>query len=143
MATARYALAGAGIRSAGLGFGGYTTATQPQQKNINSTIFSPATGAWASGGNMGTARNSLAGAGTQTAGLGFGGSTGSFSNATEEYDGSSWGPGGNMTTARSYYGRLWNSNSSFRIWWIYIPPTFQILMPQKNIMDQRGQVEEI
>jgi hypothetical protein len=30
-------------------------------------------GAWATGGNMGTGRYSLAGAGTQTAGLAFGG----------------------------------------------------------------------
>jgi hypothetical protein len=34
-----------------------------------------------------TARNALAGAGTQTAALAFGGSTGSPTTATEEYDG--------------------------------------------------------
>jgi hypothetical protein len=34
-----------------------------------------ATGAWATGGNLGTARERLAGAGTQTAGLAFGGFT--------------------------------------------------------------------
>jgi hypothetical protein len=33
-------------------------------------------GAWATGGNMGTARYALAGAGTQTAGLAFGGYVG-------------------------------------------------------------------
>jgi hypothetical protein len=31
--------------------------------------------AWSAGGNMGTARKGLGGAGTQTAGLGFGGNT--------------------------------------------------------------------
>jgi hypothetical protein len=48
-----------------------------------------AAGAWASGNNMNTARLGLAGAGTQTAGLGFGGEIpGSVeSGATEEYDG--------------------------------------------------------
>jgi hypothetical protein len=47
-------------------------------------------GAWATGNNMGTARYNLAGAGTQTAALGFGG-YGPTANtgATEEYDGSS------------------------------------------------------
>ena len=44
-------------------------------------------GTWASGGNLGTARRLLAGAGTQTVGLGFGGTTGSVSTATEEWSG--------------------------------------------------------
>ncbi len=43
--------------------------------------------AWTAGGNMGTARYRLSGAGTQTAGLGFGGKTPSITNATEEYAG--------------------------------------------------------
>ena len=49
---------------------------------------------------MGTARYSLAGAGTQTAGLAFGGAPGSIA-ATEEYDGSSWTAGGTMNNGRS------------------------------------------
>jgi hypothetical protein len=57
--------------------------------------------AWASGGNMGTAREQLAGAGTQTVGLAFGGTTGSAVVNTEEYDGSTWVSGGNMGTART------------------------------------------
>ena len=56
-------------------------------------------GVWASGGNLGTARYQLAGAGTQTVGLAFGG-TGP-SAATEEYDGSAWTAGGNLGTTRS------------------------------------------
>ena len=44
-------------------------------------------GSWATGGNMGTTRYALAGAGTQTAGLGFGGYTFNATNATEEYAG--------------------------------------------------------
>jgi hypothetical protein len=43
---------------------------------------------WTSSGSLGTARFGLAGAGTQTAGLGFGGS--GPTDATEEYDGSTW-----------------------------------------------------
>jgi hypothetical protein len=58
-------------------------------------------GAWATGGNMGTSRERLAGAGIQTAALGFGGySPGVFAGATEEYDGASWTTGGNLGTAR-------------------------------------------
>jgi hypothetical protein len=53
---------------------------------------------------MGTARRSLSGAGLQTAGLAFGGSAATVSNATEEYDGSAWTGGGNMSTARRNLG---------------------------------------
>ena len=49
---------------------------------------------------MGTARYQPAGAGTQTAGLGFGGLTTALTAATEEYDGSAWTAGGNLGTAR-------------------------------------------
>ena len=64
-------------------------------------------GAWASGGNMTTARQGLAGAGTQTEGLAFGGIAAPFptlSNSTEEYNGSTWAGGGNMGTARTDLG---------------------------------------
>ena len=58
-------------------------------------------GAWATGGNIGTGRHYLAGAGTQTAGLAFGGKSSSgATNATEHYDGSAWTAGGNLGTAR-------------------------------------------
>src|SRR5210317_941246 len=55
---------------------------------------------WNSGGNMGTARTSLAGAGTQTAGLAFGGAP----PATEEYSGYTWSTGGSLGTARQSLG---------------------------------------
>ena len=58
------------------------------------------TGVWSSGGNLGTARYKLAGAGTQTAGLCMGGTTGSASNVTEEYNGTSWSVGGTLGTGR-------------------------------------------
>ena len=48
---------------------------------------------------MNTGRQLLSGAGTQTAGLAFGGNV-SPSGATEEYDGSTWAAGGTMGTAR-------------------------------------------
>ena len=58
-----------------------------------------ATAAWSSGSPLITARRNLAGAGTQTAGLGFGGGP-PITVATEEYNGSGWVTGGNMGTAR-------------------------------------------
>jgi hypothetical protein len=58
-------------------------------------------GTWTAGGNLGTGRNSLAGAGTQTAGLAFGGFDEFVtSNSTEEYNGTSWTAGGNLGTGR-------------------------------------------
>jgi len=61
--------------------------------------------ATSSGGNMGTARYGVGGAGTQTAGLAFTGSPGSspyLSNATEEYSGFSWSSGGNYPVSTRY-----------------------------------------
>jgi len=89
--------------TSGLLAGGYQTNYLANTQEWNSTIFSPATGAWASGGNMNTARRYLGGCGTQTAGLGFGGDPGvapSAATTTEEYDGAAWAAGGNMNTGR-------------------------------------------
>jgi hypothetical protein len=61
-------------------------------------------GAWATGNNMNTARYALAGAGTQTAALAFGGGLPSpVTGATEEYNGTSWtnNPTG-LNTARAF-----------------------------------------
>jgi hypothetical protein len=81
--------------------GGYTGTTYPTAtEEYNSNINAITKAAWASGGNLTTARYVLAGAGTQTAGLAFGGRNPGDSNATEEYNGTSWGPGGNLGTAR-------------------------------------------
>ena len=61
---------------------------------------------WAAGGNMSTARFQIAGAGTQTEALGFGGNVGLnvVTAATEEYNGSAWTGGGNLGTARRDFG---------------------------------------
>ena len=42
-------------------------------------------GTWSSGGNLTTARDYLAGCGTQAAGLSFGGHSNAYSAVTEEY----------------------------------------------------------
>ena len=53
---------------------------------------------WATGGTLGTARYRVAGAGTQTAGIGTGGYIpgSGLQSSVEEYDGSSWTGGGAM-----------------------------------------------
>ena len=55
---------------------------------------------WKVGGAMITARQVLAGAGTNTAALAFGGATPTIVACTESYNGTSWSAGGAMITAR-------------------------------------------
>ena len=63
-------------------------------------LLQTATGTWASGGNMNTARgNGLGGAGSsQSNGLAFGGDGGG--NLTESYNGSSWSETAELNTSR-------------------------------------------
>jgi hypothetical protein len=67
-----------------------------------------AAGSWATGGDLNTARSTLAGAGTQTAGLGFGGGNPTIVGATEEYNGTSWAnnPTGLNTARRLLLGQV-------------------------------------
>ena len=57
---------------------------------------------WSSGGNLNTARNGNAGAGTTTAGIVFGGKTppNNYVGNTEKYNGSSWTEVNDMNTGR-------------------------------------------
>jgi hypothetical protein len=72
--------------------------------DINRLQYSYCGGVWSAGGALSTPRYSLAGAGTQNAGLAFGGRLGSPSyscvSCTEEYNGTSWSAGGALSTAR-------------------------------------------
>ena len=71
--------------------------------NTTSNLFKGAVagaGAWSAGGSLNTASNGLAGCGTQSAGLSFGGYAAAVSAVTEEYNGTSWSAGGNLATAR-------------------------------------------
>ena len=58
-----------------------------------------AAGAWRTGNDMNTARMNPSGAGTQTAGLAFGGRP-PEKNETEEYNGTTWSEQNNLNTAR-------------------------------------------
>jgi hypothetical protein len=54
---------------------------------------------WSTGGNLNTARGQLAGAGTQTAALAFGGNSPTLA-VTESYNGSAWTEVNDLNTAR-------------------------------------------
>ena len=61
-------------------------------------------GSWTSGGSLNTARRWIGTAGTQTAGLAFGGQippSGYSTNVTEEYGGTSWTSGANLNVTRA------------------------------------------
>ena len=65
--------------------------------------------AWSAGGNLNTPRGIMGGAGTQTAGLGFGGYKTPYPPfatyaESEEYSGFAWTSGGNLNTARRNLG---------------------------------------
>ena len=57
--------------------------------------------AWSAGSSMSNAKNFRGGAGTQTAGLAYGGAS-PYIASTEEYNGTGWASGGDLNTARSY-----------------------------------------
>ena len=92
---------GTGTQTAGMVFAGFDAATAlGQTEQYNGT-------SWTEVGDLTTARGKLgsATAGSQTAALGFGGSTAEPSNPaivnnSEEYNGSSWTEGDNLNTAR-------------------------------------------
>ena len=92
-----FAAGGAGTQTAGLGFGG-----NAGPANTNATYEYNGTG-WSNvPATLGTAKSyvSSAAAGTQTATLVAGGSTGTPTGQTEEYNGTSWSEQNDMANAR-------------------------------------------
>ena len=75
------------------------------------TVYS---GIWSTGGSMITARDYLAGAGTQNAALAFGGSivNGARVACTEAYNGSTWTAGGALIVARDALGGAGTQNAA-------------------------------
>jgi hypothetical protein len=93
--------AGAGTQASALAIAGYA----PFPIGVSSCTEESSTQtfacSWATGGNLISARQRLSAAGTQNAGLAFGGYCAPASLAcTEEYDGTSWTAGGALITAR-------------------------------------------
>src|SRR5210317_130049 len=78
-------------------------------------------GAWATGGNLNTARFNLAGSGTQTAGLAFGGSP-PDTGVTESYDGTSWTELNDLNTSRGYLAGAGTQTSAIAIGGYIAPP---------------------
>jgi hypothetical protein len=68
------------------------------------TIKDVATGTWSSGGSLNTGRSLLGGAGTNTAGIVFGGYRPAYHAVTETYDGTSFTEVNDMNTARYNLG---------------------------------------
>ena len=62
--------------------------------------FETTNGYWVEDAGLNTARNSIAGTGTQNSALSFGGYTGSASAVTEKFNGISWSSTGSLNTAR-------------------------------------------
>ena len=104
LGTARRYLAGFGSQTAALANGGNAPAVSniTEEYNFSASIITGA--AWASGGNLSTARTTAGDCGIQTAGIVMMGNIGTApytSNATEEYDGSVWTAGGNTPFSSS------------------------------------------
>jgi hypothetical protein len=136
LATARYNLAGAGTQTAGLSFWWiyWSSCYKCQQKNIMDQFLDR----WGKCRN--TARRNLGGAGLQTAALAFGGATqpgDTPSSATEEYNGSTWTPGGTLGTARRYLGGCGTQTAGLGFW-RYLPGV-SCNWSKKNMMVLLGQ----
>jgi hypothetical protein len=81
------------------------TKTLALENNTIAAVFSMM-GSWTVSNNMNVARYGLAGCGTQTSGLSFGGtnSVTTYLRITEEYDGTSWTLSNNMNVTKGYLG---------------------------------------
>ena len=96
MNTARRQIAGAGIQTAGLAFGGFYA---PEQYTGLTEAYDGSS--WTEVGDLNTGRHKVSGTGLQTAALAFGGINPSATLAVSEtYDGSSWTEGPDLGTAR-------------------------------------------
>jgi hypothetical protein len=91
-------------------------------------------------GSLNTARSDLAGCGTQTAALGFGGILDLHTGATEEYDGSTWtsNPTGLNTVRQGLAGA---GTQTAALAFGGSRSTMQLIQEQqKNMTDQLGQL---
>ena len=91
-----------GTQTAAFGAGGYNPALPHLAVDANTEEYDGSS--WTNTNDMGTARYSGCGCGTQTAGLATGG-TSSSGNAdlnNEEYNGSTWTEAGNISTGHGY-----------------------------------------
>jgi len=109
LATARAQAFGIGAPTAGIVFGG--TAPGPKlsvAEEYNNSINTITAAAWSSGGAYPTSTDDPGSAGTRTAGLVFSGQTPApaVTQATNEYDGSTFSSGGNTVVGRGFMAGL-------------------------------------
>ena len=106
MATARIYLTRAGdSSSSGLASAGNSGSAVGTTEEFTSSTNIITAAAWATGGNLGTARTEIGGAGSQTASLCAGGqASGSFVTSVEEYNGTSWSEVNDIPTATRGFG---------------------------------------
>lgn len=81
-----------------------------EEYNVSLNVITSA--AWASGGALNTGRYFLAGTGSQTAGIAFGGYSGAPSGVTETYDGTSYTEVNDLGTARYTLGAAGTQTST-------------------------------
>ena len=105
LTTARGDLAGAGVSSSALSFGGYTTTYVGTTELYNGT-------SWATKSPLTTARGYPAGAGTSSSALSFGGVTTAAVGTTELFNGTSWATKASLTTARGALAGAGTSSSA-------------------------------
>ena len=107
--TARESAAQAGIQTAALLAGGYSTTYSAVTESYDGTT-------WTNVNSMNTARFSLGGAGTQTAAVAYGGdkNPSALTGATESWDGTNWATSpASLATARTHVGDFGSSTNAF------------------------------
>ena len=97
---------GSGTTTAGLVAGGLI---EPPYSNASEEYNGSS---WSEGDNLNTARSTGGSAGTQTATILAGGTTGSLSVKAEQYDGTSWTEGPDINTARQGLGAAGTQTSA-------------------------------
>jgi len=98
LATGRAYLAGFGTKSLAVAASGGSNSTAAEE--FTTTLTATTAAAWSSGGNVNNTRRNAGCMGTQTAGLYAGGFGPPYVNYSEEYNGTSWTEGNNLTIAR-------------------------------------------
>jgi hypothetical protein len=98
LATGRAYLAGFGIQSLAVAASGGSNITSAEE--FSSSLSATTAAAWSSGGNMNNTRRNGGCLGTQTAGLYGGGFGPPTLDHSEEYNGTSWTEGNNLTRQR-------------------------------------------
>ena len=140
--SAGYAVRGMGTQTAALSAGLFPPG------GFNASCYEYDGSSWTAGGSLPAVRGSMGTAGTQTAGLAFGGSTGpafvNTGNSTYEYDGSSWTAGNNLNTARTYLAGFGIQTAAAGCGGYTGNPaaTSNLQQQQKNTMEQIGQLVE-